>query len=235
MFNLNKKYLLYFFPFFSFAIGYYLAHRIVKNTEIIAPTIVGEKLNDALRTTSNLGLNLKLLREKEDVELPEGIIIDQSPAAGKKIKPNQHLFVTVSKKPNKIVAPILEGQKYEEVLNTTKKLRTNLEIHWLESSYPQNICLAQYPKPNKNIGKKQIVSYLSSGKNGYSIFPNLKGKSLSEAKIFLETEGINVEIIHGKNITQNHSCEKCIVRDQKPVPGSIVNVKKKIFAQIQVS
>jgi len=222
---------LWIFPFISFVLGYSFTHCFFHKKVIAVPNLIGKPIHKAIKVATLAGLNIRLLREKEDVDLVEGIILEQTPRPHRKIKPNQYLFVTLSKQPQDIIVPCLVGQKQDVIVDRVKKLGIRSKTFWLDSKYPREFCVAQTPQPGTELRKQILVTYFSLGKNKLFVFPNMRGMLVSKVKEFLEREGIKVEVFHDKKVEKYHLCECCKVLDQKPMAGTIID--KKLYVQLQ--
>ncbi len=228
-------------PFLCFILGYYLAHNFFHTKEIATPNFIGKKLSSVAKKASLVGLNIRIIREKEDLELGSGVVLDQIPSSGQMIKPNQHIFLTISKLPKGIVAPSFCGLKNKQILEKSKETRVPVKIFWLESDRPANFSIGQSPEPGISVlknNKNYVSVFLSSGKSDLVVFPSLIGALLKDAKEFLVEEGVRVELIHkniiDNRIDSNHKCDKCVITDHKPMPGSIVDKSSKLYVQLQV-
>jgi len=216
-------------PFISFLFGYFFLFSFFHSRDIFVPNITGKSLQKAMRDVSKVGLFLRLAREKEDAELPPGTIIQQSPSVGKKSKPNQPIFVTLSKHPIATEIPSFVGKRYKEVLPLIKRLGARAKVFWLNSSYPKNFCMAQ----------DDLSFYFSSGQSELFVFPDLKGKDALEVKSALESDGVSVEMVHPGRLWSScdwsdKECARCKVTDQEPIAGAIINKKKKLYVQLQI-
>ncbi|MCK4499110.1 PASTA domain-containing protein [Candidatus Babeliales bacterium] len=221
-------------PFFLFLFGYYGAQHFVRKREVAAPHVVGKSVKQALLSVSNCGLNLRFLREQVDSDLPEGTILEQVPKHGDMVRLNQHVFVTVSKCQPPIKSPLVLGFTHEVITAESKKLGIQSKMCWLESYHPKNLCFAQSPGLGQSLEKRQLLAYLSLGHCKLFTFPDLKEQSLFQVREFLEKEGVTVDVFHPDKIAADHSCDKCIVYDQKPMAGAIVDMAKRLYVQLAV-
>lgn len=77
-------------------------------TQIDMPALVGRKLADARRLLEERGLVITFLRTVASSELEPGVVIEQTPAEGAKIRPGQTpITLTVSARPGEESAPPL--------------------------------------------------------------------------------------------------------------------------------
>jgi len=218
-------------PFFCFFLGYYTIRATLHKKELITPNLTGKKLHGGLVALSGCGLNIRLAREKEDVDIPEGIILEQFPSAGESIRLNQTIFVTISKKPKPDLTPDFLEMKYKDILSKGQELNIQPSIVWLHSNYPKENCISQFPSPQKPILEENFTIYLSTGECSLFIVPNLKGQQLSEVEEELNKYNISLETIGRNNpdLKMNY-----IVVDQKPTTGSIIDLNKKLYMQLLV-
>jgi eukaryotic-like serine/threonine-protein kinase len=228
------KNLFWILPFCFFISGYLFIYFFSSKNEVIVPNIIGKNLHTSIKLLAEDGLSLRLLREQEDLDLPEGVILDQIPKLGQKIKTNQNILVTVSKKPAPLLAPDFLGQDQDSVLKKSSKLGVQTKMFWVKSVYPVNTCVAQHPSVGEKVEERKMIAYFSSGGQTLYVVPNFKDYKIEQLKELSKKDDINVEIFHLKNVEPNHVCVDCKVLDQKPIPGSIVDLKKKLFIQLQV-
>lgn len=234
MFKKKLKNILWIFPFISFVFGYYFLHTLLQKKEIFTPNVIGQNIQSAMKGMSKCGLNIRLLREQEDSDLPAGIVLEQIPKPNQMVRPNQHVFVTISKRPQTVLAPDFLGQRYKFIVKQVAKLGIHAKVFWLQSTYPKNFCIAQSPQPEQEMRDQKLIIYVSSGSDNLYIFPNLKEIPVLEVSKLFEKEGIKVEVFHNKKVNKNHKCSNCKITDQKPMYGSIVDLSKTLYVQLQV-
>lgn len=227
----SYKSLFWISPFFCFFLGYYAIRATLHKKELITPNLTGKNLQRGLAALSGCGLNIRLAREKEDVDIPEGIILEQFPSAGESIRLNQTIFVTISKKPKPDLTPDFLEMKYKDISSKGQELNIQPTIIWLQSNYPKENCISQFPSPQKPMSKENLTIYLSTGECGLFIVPNLKEQQLSEVEEELKKYNVSLETIsrNNPNLKMN-----CIVVDQKPTAGSIIDLNKKLYMQLLV-
>lgn len=231
---MKTKNFLWIFPFLFFALGYFVLYFLFQKNEIVTPNIIGKDLYSAIKLLAENRLSFKLLREQEDMDLPEGIILDQIPKAGQKIKSTQNILITVSKKPAPLLAPEFLGQKQEEIVKKSTKLGIQTKSFWVKSFYPTNTCIAQSPCSGQRVNEKKMIVLLSGGQENLYIVPDFKGQKISQLQDLFKKENVNFEVFHLHSVENNHICLECRVVDQKPISGSIIDLSKKLFIQLQV-
>lgn len=221
-------------PFVSFILGYLFISIIFPKKEFIVPNITGKSLQNSLYILSNKSLNLNMLKELIVTDLPEGTVLSQVPAAGSKVKKNQNIFVTVSKKPKAFKVPDFLELDSKKINEQSSKLSLSPRFYWLETFYPVNNCVAQTPRPDQNLDNKKIILYISKGLNSFYIVPNLKNCSLESLNEYLDSEKVNLDVYAKNQKILTRDKAKLIVIEQKPMAGSIVDLSKRLYLQVQV-
>jgi len=220
--------LLWIIPFLSFTLGYQLLNQIYVVDKIATPNLVGKQLTEAIKITSANNLNLRIISEQIDHDLPENTIISQKPGH-QAIKPNQAIFVVISTKAKSQTAPNLCGEPEEAI----KKDYENLKIksYHLPNIAPQKICIAQSPTAGQTLQEQKMIAYFSAGSSPWVLMPKLLGLQFSEVKTFLTTYRLkfNVQFLPDK-----YSVEHTII-DQKPAAGTLINLDKLTQIELCVS
>ncbi|MDR3550895.1 MAG: PASTA domain-containing protein [Candidatus Babeliales bacterium] len=227
---------LWIIPFLCFIAGYLALDTLYHQPDIETPTLVGKTIGQAFTILSRNNLNARLLTYKEDPIVQEGTIMSQIPAPSQKIKQNQSVFLVVSTLPQKIKAPNLLSQSLENIQEITKKDKINLKSFRINSNYPENQCFAQKPSPGQSLDGDTVTVYVSAGMPKVVLIPNLKNKPLDQVLEFLKTYSVTTDIVHPHNIDAYHTCNNCIISDQRPLAGSIItlNTSKPLHMQLQV-
>lgn len=222
-------------PFLFFLTGYFSLSVIYRPKKIAMPALMGKPLQEAIALTSSNNLNLRLLEQREDAELPEGTIISQNPSAHTTVKPNQTVFCTISKQPL-VITPNLISKTHESALHELKERGIHGRCCFLESNYPKGYCFAQSPKPQTKLETKIVTLYVSSGILRPVLFPNLKNKAILDVIEFLKPYSITPTITHYPPLDSHYCDTSCIISDQRPLPGTIVTLdpEKPLNVQLQV-
>ncbi|MBD3231628.1 hypothetical protein GF322_03105 [Candidatus Dependentiae bacterium] len=225
----------YFLPFVSFLFGYFIIYIFAQKQIIYTPNVIGKNLQTGINIAAKKGLSIKLLREKEDWNLPEGIILDQLPKPQSIIRVNQCLLLTISKKPKGIAAPNFLGQNQKFITSISSKMGLSTKIFWIKSLYPFDTCIAQYPQYDQELDKdRKLITYISQGNQSLYVVPNLKGLPINEVKRALEREKVQVEIFNTAQIDRKEMDNEIKIIDQKPMSGSIIDLSKPLFMQLQI-
>ena len=220
-------------PFASFLSGYLIMGMLFKSKTTQTPALVGKTIHEALRITANKGLSIRLVHEQEDLELPSGTVISQNPLPNTHIKTHQAIHCIVSKKTDHR-APELIGKNVEDMRAELESQGINLNIHQVASSHPQGLCIAQDPAPGIPMTNRLMTIYVSQGNTQQFIFPDLRQTSVDEIQSFLASVPVVVQISHACEQPEGHSCDQCIVSEQRPRPGIIVYLDKQKPIHVQL-
>lgn len=228
------KTLLYILPFFGFIFGYLIFFLALHNHVIIVPQIVGKNAHDAMITLSLKNLGMRLAYERIDDTLPEGTIIQQIPHAHGAIKPGQLVFVVLSKKTPPPCAPDLSGYTYEQLCKYLEKTSFKHKTVWVESAFPKNKFLGQYPLAKNEIADNLMTIFVSSGKNQRYVVPDFKYANLQKVIEALQAYKIEYELFGPLDLKSVIQPEQYTVYDQQPMAGSIVDLGRALTIHLHV-
>jgi serine/threonine-protein kinase len=234
---MNIKNYLWITPFLSFIAGYLLMHSFFSAPITLAPALVGKQIHAILPLLTEQKLNLRLLYQKEEADLPEGIIINQTPAAGTSIKQNQPIFVVTTKRPLAQHAPQCVGTESDQLHHKLQAEGITPRIYQLPHPYPEKICFAQSPQPGECLEKNRLIVYISSGNNKPIIWPDFTHLPLPEVIDFLRNYNIEPYIISDYADKNYYNNQECIVIDQRPFAGTLLTIdeQKPLSVQLRVT
>lgn len=222
-------------PFFSFFFGYLFMQQLFRVPENITPHLVGKQVHEILPIITQHKLNIRLIDQKEEADLPEGIILNQTPTAGTTIKPNQPLFIVTTKKPLATRAPHCIGIIIDELTQQLQTTDIRPRIYHLPHPYPEKICFAQSPLAQEPLEQNRLILYISSGNNKPIIWPDFTHQSLHDVIEFLEIYHIHPYIINDAPHKQNINHEYKVI-DQRPFAGTLLTLDehKPLSVQLRV-
>lgn len=226
-------------PFICFIAGYLFLTKLYPVKEIETPNVIGKKLQEACTILSKNNLNVRLIAIKEDPLLPDSTIISQTPLVGQKIKPNQAVFIVSSTQPQKNSAPQYIQKPLNEIEQEIINKNIRAKSYAMPSIVSENSCFAQWPEAGLPLENNKMVLYVAQPMNKPILIPHLKNKSVLAVADFLKTNSIQVDIIHNANAQDDdeHTCNNCIIIDQRPLAGSIIahNAQKPLRIQLHVA
>ena len=232
--NYNKFSYWVWIPFACFLVGYAIAYFFFHQTSCPVPTVIGKKVQEGMEIVATEGLGLRLYAQKEDSSVSPGVILDQYPRPGQRIRPNQDIFVTVATRPGAVQMLDVSGRKIETVEQDFEEKEISLKTVHLHSVYPRDECIAQSPFPGVNLPEKRATVYVSTGKVPLYIMPSVIGMTVLAVEEIFKGRDVRTEIFHAAPQEADHSCAQCFVVSQYPAPGAIVNASSTILVQLSV-
>lgn len=209
-------------------------HTLLPYPEIITPNVVGKQIHEILPIITQYNLNLRVIDQKEEKDIPEGIILNQTPIAGTSIKQNQPLFIVTAKKPVAIRAPQCTGIHIEELYSQLQKQGIHPRIYYVSHPYPEKLCFAQSPQPHEIIEKNRLTLYISTGNNKPIIWPDFTHMPLELVINFLDNYNIQPYIVSDEYMGTTQTEQ--IVIDQRPFAGTLLTLdeNKPLSVQLRV-
>lgn len=230
---MNIKNFAWMIPFFSFFLGYFAIQQLLRIPEISTPHLVGKQIHQILPIITQYNLNIRLIDHKEEIDIPEGIILNQTPCAGTIIKPNQPIFVVITKKPVPLRAPQCIGMNNTDISLQLKTHGINPRIYYVSHAYPEGLCFAQSPAYNEPLEKNKVTIYISAGNNKPIIWPDFKQMPLQSAIDFLHNYEIEPQVVNDGNPMYFNNNEHIII-DQRPFAGTLLTLDKKKPLSVQL-
>lgn len=232
---MNAKKLLWLLPFLCFLLTYAILHKIFTKSPFLAPSVVGKQLPEALNILAHHTLNTRLSALTENNDVPEGTVLNQHPLAHNSIRPHQTVFLTISKRQERMIAPDLAHLSRDGIATLLEKHGISAKWYELSSPLPRHHCIAQIPHAHELLEEdKRMIVYISSGEQKPVILPSFKGMYVDEVMQFLESHGVKTTIFHAKGIAPNHICSSCTVLEQKPLAGSFIDLQKPLTVYLYV-
>ncbi len=221
-------------PFASFFLGYTVICLLVRQPSLPTPAIMGKTIGQAVTLLSEQNLNIRIVGQKEDAQLPDGTVLSQTPAPGIHIKEQQSLYVTISKKVSPHVLLDLVGGQESDARDVLDKLSLQTRIYQISSDLPAGTIIAQHPQAGSPVPDNTVILYSAESIQKPLIMPNFKGRLIDEVVSFLDLHGITPSILHAPVFPQDHRCTQCKVIDQRPLAGSFVKHQSEKPLQVQL-
>jgi beta-lactam-binding protein with PASTA domain len=225
--------------------------QLFHTPETITPHLIGKQVHEILPLITQHKLNIRLIDQKEEADIPEGVILNQTPIAGTAIKAHQPLFLVTTKKPLALRAPQCIGMDINAITTQLQSAGIHPRVYHVSHPYPENICFAQSPQSQEPLEKNRLVVYVSSGNNKPIIWPNFTGMPLHDVIEFLNNYNIEPHIINHKPQAQSaiallHSsklytkneatADEYRIVDQRPFAGTLLTLdeNKPLSVQLRV-
>lgn len=215
----------------SIAFGYYKIKDFFKSEEVVVPTIIGLKVEEAKLTVENLGLEFKVKGERFSSEFEEGVILSQKTKAGSVVKKGYPIEVYVSLGPEKVEVPKLINEYYTRadiLLSDAGLLKGTIKEEY--SEFPSNYVIKQNPLPGELVEKGTIVNYVISigPEERYEYMPKITGINVEIAKNEIIKNGFkvgNVEYVNSDEFKKDIVIWQSYPYGQSIKEGTVVDIK----------
>jgi len=197
------------------------------------PQLIGMRQADAVRAIEEAGYTLGEVNVVATDQVAVGLIAEQSPVYGTKLKKGSPISVSVnfSNGSDAIVPTVtgLEEQTAVGVADTTGLVP--LVVDQYSDVVAEGLCAEQVPAPGASVSVGDtLVIVMSKGKQPEQVkVPDVKGKSQSDAESAITAAGLTSEVFK----VYDSETSKGKVMGQQPKPGGSVNKGSKV--QIVVS
>jgi len=223
-------------PFIFFIIGYIGMMRLVRVETVETPAVLGLSLQNGLFALTAVQLHGYILGEREDGDLAPGTIVEQSPQAGTTVKAHQSVGLLVTKRQAEPCAPLYSGRQRAEIIAQSAQEGWRVREHWIEHSAPQGCCIAQYPLAGQPSSDRLIHVYFARGSNAIRVMPDFRGRSVKAVQEAISVfEGVVMVLHQEALLPASHSCETCVVIEQKPLAGTLIVMNKGVRVHVLVA
>lgn len=232
--------LMFFFLILSVIYGYkYYDYKTAMGSMVPVPYIENIPAENADKILLSFDLNLKIIDETYNSEIPEGLIISQHPESGENIPVGSDIEVTISKgsEVTSILTPNLAGLSFEDatVLLEEFGLVTGNVTRKFSDTFKENIIISQIPKFNEHIESGESVNLVISKGEEIIEIPNIINQDFISGLNYLQSLGLIVKsskipITEGDNINEPGRIVEVI-----PSPGSKVKVNSLVELVISTS
>jgi eukaryotic-like serine/threonine-protein kinase len=208
-----------------------LTYIIKSGDTVIVPDLTGKDLVYSLEILTDLGLNTKVSGSEYNEIIPKNHIIFQDPGPGSEIKKDRDVRIVISKGPQTIVMPNLEGLSIQQariIAEENGLCQGKLSVAY-SKTFIKDMVMAQAPLPGKVVTRDSCIDILLS--NGIQpaqyMMPDLADTTLDETIQILESLNLTIGDIQS---TYDVSKPKNRIVSQSPLPGypvvenSIVNL-----------
>lgn len=141
-----------------FAISIYQTYFQIP-AEVEVPVITGKELAKANDLLENVGLRLAIQESRHTTRHPNGVIISQDPAAGRKVRKERTILAVVSLGPELVDVPELKGKTLREarILLSNSRLRLGKVVYKEEKVGEPEQILEQKPGGGEKVAKGRAV------------------------------------------------------------------------------
>ncbi|MFB3785635.1 MAG: PASTA domain-containing protein [bacterium] len=220
--------------------GFYLLDYLVSGSEVEVPNLYGKTKTECLEILAQNELLLNLpVEEYPSQDTPSGIVIEQRPNPGARVKKHRSISLVVSIGPEQLYIPELTGRSEGEIFPEVRSagLEIGLRASVYHPKYPKGTIISQEPLPGNRIvqgNKINILVSLGPMPASY-VMPALIGMDLSAARKRLEESSfsISTDNIKYKRISNDSLWYRVLSQD--PSPGARVTEKEDIALVVGAS
>jgi beta-lactam-binding protein with PASTA domain len=220
-------------PFLCFFAGYQIINLLTQTDVFPAPSLVGLPIGQAIKILSEHRLNARIMMEKDEWDLPEGTVLSQTPRAHHRVKAQQPVFLVLAKKPRK-QAPDIRTRSLSDAQALAEHASLRLKTYLVPTSYPAQTCVAQFPSPGQVAQTNKMIAYVSSGAKKPQLFPDLRNLAVGQVAEWLKAYPATITAVHTRPLHPDHYCNHCIIVEQKPLPGTIIEIDKPFVVRVEV-
>jgi hypothetical protein len=208
-------------PLITFFASYLALYWYIQTPSFTTPSLIGLSVTEGSQILGHHLVGIQVIRTKIDADVPHGTIINQYPTPGQRIKAH-------------LTAPALMGLHKDLVETEMNRLGISATYYELDSPLPAHTIIAQIPQHGQPIENKKMICYVSKPSDKQLIFPDLKKRSVAEVQEFCAYHNYSCDVYHPDQQEASHVCNECIVVDQRPLAGSLVDTRKPLSVQISV-
>lgn len=135
----------------------------ITETLLRVPSTIGMNLIDAQEVLEELGLNVVIVYKNND-DLEEDTVMDQSPESGSKIFTEDSIMLTVSFGPQIVYMPNLHGMTEEEAKDALEDRGLIVEgiTYEVSNQYHSGTVIGQEPAPESDMLEDSAVTFIVS-------------------------------------------------------------------------
>ncbi len=197
----------------------------IHGSEVAVPKVTGLAPGEAEKTISGAGLTLAVERQYYSVDVPEGKIISQIPAAGMKVRRGWQVRVAQSLGPQRVAIPDVLGESGRAAdLNIRRRGLDIGSVAYLQMpGMNADQVLAQNPPPNASGVSVPRLSLLvtSPSQTAAFVMPSFVGQTLGTVNLAVLDAGFHVgNVTVAATLPDNPSITP--VTPPQPSPASII-------------
>lgn len=187
------------------------------------PSVMGKTYTDAVKLLEDEGFDVLIQDSVYNDTAAPMLVLRQFPDADATVKRNRTVYLTINRAiPPLIEMPNLEGLTYRSAEVAIQQYGLNLQDTVYRNHFARNAVLEQqYNGARIKAGTKihmgsEIVLVLGSGVGDEQFaVPDLFGRTLGEARLYLEAMGLMVDVVNPPELAGNSSA---FIYNQEPKP-----------------
>jgi serine/threonine-protein kinase len=151
---------------------------------VIIPEVIGKDFDQAKETILRHNLKATEFKREYNTKYEKGIVVKQTPAAGKSVKRGRLILLTISRGKETVPMPELKGKTLRQARVTLMKKGLNMGNIQYEHSeeFFADTVVAQTPRPGRKVPYGEVIDLVvSKGSEKQVKVPFVIGLTLDEA------------------------------------------------------
>jgi serine/threonine-protein kinase len=164
-------------------------------SRVVVPSTVGATQLEAKSVLDPLGLTFVVQEKRFSEDIPEGYVIESSPAAGKRVEQGGNINLILSKGPERFLIPQLTGLTPQAAKNLISKFPIKVEpiLEEFNNEIPKGYVLGSNPAAGEKVKRNsKFIIIVSKGIEQVAI-ASYVGKSSEQALNELTEAGFDVK------------------------------------------
>ncbi len=192
-------------PILLVVCGYWLGNSVVMplvtrhGTEFPLPNLTGQQLLEARLTLEDLSLNWETASEEYSPGIEQGVILNQFPVSGTKVKSGRVIKFVVSAGQKMMPVPDVAGLSVRQAIMDLETAGLGLkDISWAFSdTLPEKMVVFTWPAAGKEIALGDSVTLMvNRGRSAdFTYMPRLVGLQLTEARLLLQDKSLKEGVV----------------------------------------
>ena len=172
-------------------------------TAVEVPDVRDKPLEAARQELQELGFRVEAEDGRYNPNVPQNVVVDQSPTPSTPVKPNRRVYLTINRgEVPTVVLPDLSGTSQREARSRLEG--RGLEVEMQPDSLPSphaGTITRQSPEPadTVEVGSQVSLWYSTGLRNTETTIPNLVGLSVEEARRRLEARQLRPVLVYNQD------------------------------------
>ncbi len=203
---------------------------------ILVPDVTHLSMEEAAASLKSCQLRFEIIDSIRNDRHPAGVVLEQRPSPGSKVKENRRIYLTVNSQEEKyMTVPAVKDNSQRQAISTLQAVGFKVaHVQYVPSQYRDLVLDVQYQGQSIASGTSlpmhsALTLVVGQGNNNEKVsIPDLIGKSLDSAIIIAHENSVNIgEIRYDEEPTRKNSAEYFVYM-QDPVPAMHYSVGKRI-------
>ncbi len=167
------------------------------NEEYEMPNITKMRFEDAKQPLKEGDFVLIKEEERHSDELPDGYIMEQSPAPHTKVKSGRRVYVAVSRGERRVFMPNLieRSQRDAELIISSRRLTLGDVSYQHSGLHPEGVVVAQSVPENAEVSpntRVNLVVSMGMETTGNAVVPAVEGRMFKDALQMIKQAGLQI-------------------------------------------